>query len=546
MQMAFGLVAIFSLNMLVYVSYRNFFNSIDDKIYTYLIFPLLLCFPGYVFFLVVYYFYFLAMPILYSYIIIMISLFFLAIFRCRNVLIKAFLCLFPILMVTGLILVIGFYFYQGDSIQVYASNRWINLPIDNWLPKILSDQAISGSIGNPMIGDWLASDRPPLASGIFMLYSLMSNNDILYQVYSTWLQVLILFPVIFLIQKYIHHRLYATITFVLYITSSAFLYNTVFVWPKLLASTFVFIFFLVLFYYDSLKLSAATVAIIAALSSALAMLSHGGSAFPLLVLSLLLLPFLFNRNWKFLMLFVVCTFATYFPWALFQKIEFPPGDRLLKWHLAGLIEVSQLDLLSALKFSYQSVEFRDIYERIVVNLSQNFYGGINLLQDVLSLNFEKLKINSFYYTSYSMFVFFPLFVIPLYLFFSILKNEYHKNILIYLFLVLTSYLLWSALMYIPSSTVIHQGSLFPWSSLFLLSCFMWYGLNKKLYFSLAVVQMFIFIFSFLFEDYENIDNSEVLLYYIIISLLLMIVSLVSYFMLFPKQEGMDSFKVKIN
>jgi len=61
------------------------------------------------------------------------------------------------------------------------------LPSDNRIPFFLSQALHAGKIPSPLFGDWLASDRPPLQTGLYLLLTLQNSNGG-YQAVASWLQ----------------------------------------------------------------------------------------------------------------------------------------------------------------------------------------------------------------------------------------------------------------------------------------------------------------------------------------------------------------------
>ena len=51
--------------------------------------------------------------------------------------------------------------------------------------------------------------------------------------------------------------------------------------------------------------------------------------------------------------------AVYVPWFFYQKFVNPPGNRLIKWHLAGREPVNRLGVAEAITGAYRSMSLRD-------------------------------------------------------------------------------------------------------------------------------------------------------------------------------------------
>jgi len=65
---------------------------------------------------------------------------------------------------------------------------------------------------------------------------------------------------------------------------------------------------------------------------------------------------------------LVTMLALYLPWMLFQTLIDPPGNRLLKWHLAGVQEVDGRNFLTALRDSYGALSWHDYLQGKLLNI----------------------------------------------------------------------------------------------------------------------------------------------------------------------------------
>jgi len=87
---------------------------------------------------------------------------------------------------------------EGDSIgEAYTIMDMSGLPIDNILQYLLADKMITGQSTIPFIGDWLASDRPPMGAAYYMFIYVFTpiDADVMYQssavvLLSTWVWAL--------------------------------------------------------------------------------------------------------------------------------------------------------------------------------------------------------------------------------------------------------------------------------------------------------------------------------------------------------------------
>jgi hypothetical protein len=110
--------------------------------------------------------------------------------------------------------------------------------------------------------------------------------------------------------------------------------NTVYTWPKLFAGALVLVVAAAILSRD---VRPALRALIIGAGSAFAFVAHGSSAFGLIGLVPIL--WMTRRDWRWSHAITVALLAAaiYLPWSAYQRFVDPPGDRLIKWHLAGVI-----------------------------------------------------------------------------------------------------------------------------------------------------------------------------------------------------------------
>ena len=110
-----------------------------------------------------------------------------------------------------------------------------------------------------------------------------------------------------------------------------FLFNSVFTWPKLLAAGLALTAF-GLFFFE--KASGWTWAL-GGLAAAGAMLAHTGVVFAFFPMAVALLMRRYRQHWRLFATAGLVAVALLVPWQLYQKLYDPPGDGLLKLHIAG-------------------------------------------------------------------------------------------------------------------------------------------------------------------------------------------------------------------
>ena len=252
----------------------------------------------------------------------------------------------PVLLValgSAFVLSLGFVYGKSSPLQEYGAARFgpPALSVDNWLPKILADDIFEGHVPKPMIGDWLSSDRPPLQAGISLWNYAWTHGDrdVAYQILGTILQLTFLAGLWAYLTSARASRKAVMLVMATVLFAGFTVENSFFVWPKLLPAGFLLVICAYLFtarYHD--VRADWRVGFAVGSSAALAMLCHGGSAFGLFGIALTMFVLRRFPAPRFIAAMVVGAVLFMTPWSLYQKYFDPPGDRLLKMHLAGTEE----------------------------------------------------------------------------------------------------------------------------------------------------------------------------------------------------------------
>jgi hypothetical protein len=226
-------------------------------------------------------------------------------------------------------------------------------------------------------GEWSFSDRPPLQAAFELFFTPLRGlfgNDDTHQAVGTLLQVSCL-AVLWLLGAALRLPRREILLAVLTIGGSGFVfYNSIYVWPKLLAATFVLIALVPVAraFLDLRQLTGSEVLVIAA-ATALAMLAHGSAAFSLIALSILLavtvMRFFRLRTFA---LAAVTAAALYAPWAGYANFVEPGTNRLLKMHLTGGDSLSPEPLLPMLMRSYREIPLDHWIAYRLANISVMF------------------------------------------------------------------------------------------------------------------------------------------------------------------------------
>jgi hypothetical protein len=229
---------------------------------------------------------------------------------------------------------------------------------DNGLPMVFAAKIAAHSpLGGYMIGDWLSSDRPPLQTGFVLLQWplwTVQGRQGGYQFLGTMLQSAWL-PALWVTFRVRGVCAGRTCVAVLAASATGVMFlNTVYVWPKMLAGALALAVLAILVSRDPADRSRGA-GVIAAALAALSMLAHGGTLFALLALvPLVILQWRKARAWT-IAAYAAAAAALYLPWMAYQHFVDPPGNRLVKWMLAGVIPIDRRGTLSTLLDQYRSL-----------------------------------------------------------------------------------------------------------------------------------------------------------------------------------------------
>lgn len=250
-----------------------------------------------------------------------------------------------------------------------AHRYWVS--VDNSIPELFVAAIVQGreALKGYLVGDWLSSDRPPLATGMMLIlhpFVATANKSPAAFMLGVALNILWIFGAwAFLVSLNIRKSVIRYVLICVALTGAVFV-NTVYTWPKMIAACYVL-------------MGAALInrssefgtrrAVLGGASIALAMLSHGASIFGILGLSHAGIRVLRSPRWRSALLLVAVAAILYAPWMAYQKLFAPPGDRLIKWHLAGEIPVSDTKPLASIQGAYSALEFTDWIRHKGMNLA---------------------------------------------------------------------------------------------------------------------------------------------------------------------------------
>ena len=249
--------------------------------------------------------------------------------------------------VVSVLVCIGYLAFTGDlgalnyGDQLVASRYWA--VVDNSIPRIFADCLINHREGlKPyLVADWHSSDRPPLQTGMILVaypfvkvaggrlgYLLLASAANIFWIWGLWG---------FLRALGIGERKILQAMILVALVGAVFI-NTVYTWPKMLSAALSLTAGAALFIQNCPKRIRILV-----LASAVAftLLSHGAGLFA--VLGLVTLFWVRRKEWQVRDIIITAAVAglIYFPWMAYQKFYDPPGDRLIKWHLAGVVPLDE-------------------------------------------------------------------------------------------------------------------------------------------------------------------------------------------------------------
>lgn len=381
------------------------------------------------------------------------------------------------------------------------------LPADNALPLLFARNVLSAIFPTPMLGDWLGSDRPPLQSAYFLVASLglpeffgsIRNQDLAYQVQGSLLQSFWLAGIWVLLDELELPRFARWGALALCAVSGFAFVHGIFVWPKLLPVLHLCIIVAIAIPSKRPRLSTWRLGVLIGCNAALSLLCHGGSIFALAGIGVYAL---LNRRiptLKFLFSVAVVAILVLAPWSLYQRYFDPPGDRLLKWHLAGLVNVDDRPFTAVLAEAYQMMTWRQFVHSKLADLAViagRPWGWVAMQFKAFSFDFfsaDTLQLRRAQFESvFATLGFFAWAPIA----WSVLKRRLADSAPLKAATMLfgvgcATLVIWILAMYEPGSTSIHQGSLAS-VAFFLVGSFLFcFSLSRPLAAVLLAMQLFV-------------------------------------------------------
>ncbi|WP_321904377.1 hypothetical protein [Paraburkholderia tropica] len=227
---------------------------------------------------------------------------------------------------------------------------------DSYIPEFYTQHLIEGRQSlKTQFGDWNSSDRPLLQTGM-MVFQYSIARAVSRPSVSLFLGIACNMTWVFGLLGFLRasglNRFASRYVVIATALLTPMFINGIYTWPKLLAAALALSGGAILLSKVSRPMPTA---LLLGSAFALAMLAHGAVAFGLIGL----LPlWLFNhqlRNLKTVALIAIGAAVLYAPWIVYQKKFDPPGDRLIKWHLAGVVPVTEKPVLQTIVDTYRDV-----------------------------------------------------------------------------------------------------------------------------------------------------------------------------------------------
>ena len=258
--------------------------------------------------------------------------------------------------------------FDAHPLQALSTEYWPQN--DNEIPMLFAMRVAAHLplAGYLLPAKWMFSDRPPLQTGFALLQWPLwhSNRQLGYEPLATCLQLCWLpgLWTVLRVRGFGERR--AGLTVLMAASTGAIFFNSVYVWPKMLAGGLTLAALAVLVSRDDQDRRPGAW-LLAVVLVVLAMLAHGGAVFAVIAL----LPFAWRLRRRITLRFLTACAAAaivlYVPWMLFQRFVAPPGNRLLKWHLADVVPVDSRGVLQTIVQRYEHLSLSQLFTNKVTD-----------------------------------------------------------------------------------------------------------------------------------------------------------------------------------
>jgi hypothetical protein len=281
--------------------------------------------------------------------------------------------------------------------RLSAARYMLAMPVDNELPRRFAERLIFGNTPHHFYETWLSSDRPPLQVGIIVLAEPVAEwtaGRMMPSAHAAgmWFQLFWMPAVWALARRMSFDVPRAALLCALTSATSLTMFHSVYLWPKLGGGALAIGAFVL---YASRRDRDVPTLIGVAAMSGLAWLAHGGTIFSLLAMAVMALAWPTYPSLRALAAGLATFLLLALPWTAYQKLYDPPGDRLIKWHLGGVIDPDPRGALEVVVDQYR----RAGWPGTVYNKKANFLtliGGFDQFTFALDRPRDR-RIHEWYY-----------------------------------------------------------------------------------------------------------------------------------------------------
>jgi hypothetical protein len=305
------------------------------------------------------------------------------------------------LVVGVLFLAMLFLFHDSRPAGEVATDRFVtHLPVDNRIPQMFADRLQGGLDPRKLLGDeWQSSDRPPLQTGFILMtrpllgHLHLTSTSLAFG--ASFLFELMWVPALWGLLRIIGASRRLACFGVAAVACTGFaLVESVYTWPKLGGAALCLGGLAIVL--DRRRSLAPRLAAVAGGLTALAQLSHGGLMFSTIATVGLLCVRRYRPSLRSLGAMALVAVVLMASWSAYQKWVEPPGNQLLKLHLAGVVQRDARGVWQSVKDSYSSLGVNGSLHYKAKNLHTLVRGRARTLLDLGGTAAER-RSDDFYY-----------------------------------------------------------------------------------------------------------------------------------------------------